>query len=437
MTLTTFPKVEQGTEAWHDLRRGIVTASVVGKLLTPTRKVADNDVSRGLTTVLAAERITGWTEDTAMTSDMYRGVECEPFARDAYAEHHAPVAEVGFMRREEDGWTLGYSPDGLVGDDGLIEIKSPRAKTHLRTILADEVPAHYMAQCQAGLLVSGRKWLDFVSYVGGMPLYVKRVEPNAEWQQAIADAVPHLRGQRRRNRRQLPERVTGLPDHRTHRLQRPRTGVLTWTSQARSHPRATNSTSPTSTAQRRRCSPSPMLARTVRLADQQPVNITLAEFPRVWRPAKGMLRVLADNWGKDINVWVGRQVELYGDPNVYFGKEKRGGTRISRLSHIDSRKTTLVNPRGGKGAYWSVDPLPAPKPEPTPAELAAQVAAALADATTEAEVKEWGNRAHARGLLDLTPEGATGTVRELVTARLAELSTDAETDETDLLGGAQ
>lgn len=105
------------------------------------------------------------------------------------------------------------------------------------------------------------------------------------------------------------------------------------------------------------------------LADQQPVNIRLAEFPRVWRPSKGMLRVLADSWGKDVNVWIGRKVELYGDPNVYFGKEKRGGTRISRLSHISERKTTLVNPRGGRGAYWSVDPLP----DPTPAEQIASL----------------------------------------------------------------
>ena len=113
------------------------------------------------------------------------------------------------------------------------------------------------------------------------------------------------------------------------------------------------------------------------LADQQPVNISLAEFPRVWRPSKGMLRVLADNWGKDVSVWTGRKVELYGDPNVYFGKEKRGGTRISRLSHISAEKKTLVNPRGGRGAYWSVQPLPdtpvAPTqpPEPTAEEVAA------------------------------------------------------------------
>lgn len=108
------------------------------------------------------------------------------------------------------------------------------------------------------------------------------------------------------------------------------------------------------------------------LADQQPVNIRLAEFPRWWRPSKGMLRVLADNWGKEVGAWVGRQVELYGDPNVYFGKEKRGGTRISRLSHISAAKTTLVNPRGGKSAYWTVKPLPAAAPpDPTTARIAA------------------------------------------------------------------
>ena len=164
------------------------------------------------------------------------------------------------------------------------------------------------------------------------------------------------------------------------------------------------------------------------LADQQPVNISLAEFPRVWRPSKGMLRVLADNWGKEVSVWIGRQVELYGDPEVYFGREKRGGTRISRLSHIPSRKTTLVNPRGGKGAYWTVDPLPAAAPEPTPTELAEQVVAALADATTEAEVREWGNRAHGRNLLDVQVKGET--VRNHVAYRLAELAEPAANPET-------
>lgn len=114
------------------------------------------------------------------------------------------------------------------------------------------------------------------------------------------------------------------------------------------------------------------------LADQQPVNIRLAEFPRWWRPSKGMLRVLADNWGKDVKVWIGRQVELYGDPEVYFGKEKRGGTRISRLSHISGQKKTLINPRGGRGAYWTVAPLPN-TPAPAVDESAAKVAALRAE----------------------------------------------------------
>jgi putative phage-type endonuclease len=186
--LTEFPKVEQGSEEWMTLRRGIVTASVVGKLLTPTLKVADNDTSRALTATLVAERITGWTEDTPMTSDMWRGVDSEPIARDIYSGHYQQAVETGFMRYDGDGWTLGYSPDGLVADDGLVEIKAPRAKTHLNTILADRVPPYYMAQLQAGLLVTGRQWIDFVSYCGGMPLYVKRVTPDPAWFDAITAA---------------------------------------------------------------------------------------------------------------------------------------------------------------------------------------------------------------------------------------------------------
>jgi hypothetical protein len=76
-----------------------------------------------------------------------------------------------------------------VADDGLIEIKCPRAKTHVKTILADEVPPYYMAQLQAGLLVSGREWIDYVSYSGGMHLWPKRVTPDPAWQGAILAAA--------------------------------------------------------------------------------------------------------------------------------------------------------------------------------------------------------------------------------------------------------
>jgi hypothetical protein len=190
MTLIELPDLIQGSEEWHDQRRGMVTASVVGKLVTPkTIRPANNDDSRGLTALLVAERITGYTDPTYMSDDMLRGVEDEPRAIEAYSEHYAPVTTSGFMVRDEDGWKLGYSPDGLVGDDGLIEVKSRRSKKHLTTILADEVPAENMAQCQAGLLVSGREWLDYVSYCGGMPLFVKRVRPDPRWFDAIIAAV--------------------------------------------------------------------------------------------------------------------------------------------------------------------------------------------------------------------------------------------------------
>lgn len=188
MTLHTYPDVIQGESAWHDLRRGMVTASSVGQLLTPTLKVADNDTARGLTRLLVAERITGYTDPTWTSDDMMRGVMCEPIARDYYSGHYQQAVEYGFMVREEDRWTLGLSPDGLVGDDGLVEIKSPRQKEHLRTILADAVPSQYVAQCQAALLVSGRRWCDFVSFCGGLPLFVKRVYPDPAWHDAITAA---------------------------------------------------------------------------------------------------------------------------------------------------------------------------------------------------------------------------------------------------------
>ena len=99
------------------------------------------------------------------------------------------MTTTGFMVRDDWGFKIGYSPDGLVGNDGLIEVKSRRPKKHLQTILADEVPPENMAQLQCGLLVSGREWIDYVSYCGGMPLYLKRVRPDAKWHKAIVDAA--------------------------------------------------------------------------------------------------------------------------------------------------------------------------------------------------------------------------------------------------------
>lgn len=193
-TLTIYDAEDypQRSEQWLKLRLGIVTASVVGTLITPaTVRVAKNDDSRKLTDLLAADRINGYNDDPSYQSlDMWRGETEEPRACEKYAEvRGVEVAPVGFMVRKGDGWTLGYSPDGLVGEDGLVEVKAPRAKTHLRTIVNNEVPREYMAQCQAALLVSGRQWVDFISWCGGMPMFTKRVLPDEQWQTAIVEAV--------------------------------------------------------------------------------------------------------------------------------------------------------------------------------------------------------------------------------------------------------
>ena len=211
MSLQIMPDLLQGSEEWHDQRRGMVTASTVGRLITPTFKVAKNDISRGLTATLVAERITGQTEPTYVTDDMFRGVEAEPIARDIYSGHYQQAVEVGFMRLEEDGWTLGASPDGLVGDEGGIEIKAPRAKGHILTILADEVPPQHVAQCQGSLLVSGRDWWDFVSYHAGLPLFVKRVYPDSRWFDAIEAACVEFEKNAKALISEYEERVVNMP----------------------------------------------------------------------------------------------------------------------------------------------------------------------------------------------------------------------------------
>lgn len=215
-TLTAYSAEDypQRSEQWLELRLGMVTASVVGTLVTPANlKVASNDDSRKLTDLLAAERITGFNDDpTYQNLDMWRGEVEEPRARDRYAEHNGvTVEEVGFMVRKADGWTLGYSPDGLVGLDGLLEVKCPRAKAHLRTILDDEVPSGYMAQLQGALLVSGRQWIDYVSWSGGLPMWTKRVLPDDRWQEAIVEAVTACETAIEETRSKYEAAVDGLP----------------------------------------------------------------------------------------------------------------------------------------------------------------------------------------------------------------------------------
>jgi hypothetical protein len=192
--LQIFPELEQGSDEWLAARCGLLTASTLGKLLTPALKVADNDTSRALTETLVAERITGHVDYIHPSFDMQRGTLDEPLARDLYREQYAPVDEIGFAIRTIGGHKLGASPDGLVGDDGGIEIKSRRPRTQLRTILSDTVPTENLAQIHACMFVLDRAWWDYVSYAGGWPLHVIRVWRDPRWDDAITAALETFEG---------------------------------------------------------------------------------------------------------------------------------------------------------------------------------------------------------------------------------------------------
>ena len=183
----------QGSEEWHAARCGMLTASEMRLIMTPTGKVANNDKARAHMWELMAQRITRHVEPAYVSEDMLRGQDDELEARALYAEHFAPVQEVGFITREFDHcgerFTLGYSPDGLVGADGLIECKSRRQKYQVQTIAEMAVPEEYLLQIHTGMLVTGRAWCDLVSYSGGLPMIPLRVEACSEMKRRILNAA--------------------------------------------------------------------------------------------------------------------------------------------------------------------------------------------------------------------------------------------------------
>lgn len=184
----TYDDIQQGTTEWDDMRRGMLTASVMNDFVTlVTKKTSKSAKARAITNELVAQRITGYTEPSYMNDDMLRGLEDEETARDLYSEHHAPVTETGFMTAETKYGKLGYSPDGLVGDEGLIEVKSRKQKLHLATILSDTIPADHVAQLQTAMVVSGREWVDYISFCAGMPMWIKRVTLDPAWKDTILE----------------------------------------------------------------------------------------------------------------------------------------------------------------------------------------------------------------------------------------------------------
>jgi hypothetical protein len=194
--MTIYESLDQGTDDWLQTRCGLLTASEMRLILTPTMKEARNKDERAHLYELLAQRISGYVEPHYMNDDMLRGHEDEIDAKILYAEHFAPVREVGFITNSKWGFTIGYSPDGLVDPDGLLECKSRRQKYQVQTIIenvlvdkATTIPAEYLLQHQTGLMVAEREWIDFISYSGGLPMAVIRVHPDPVVQDAIINAA--------------------------------------------------------------------------------------------------------------------------------------------------------------------------------------------------------------------------------------------------------
>ena len=181
--------IDQGSDEWLAARCGLLTASEMKLIITPTLKATSNDKERAHLFELCAQRITKYVEPRYISDDMLRGQADEVEARILYAAHYAPVKNVGFITNDRWGFIIGYSPDGLVNDDGAIECKSRRQKYQIETITSLTMPEEYAIQIQTGLLVSERQWIDFISYSGGLPMITLRIWPDEKVQSAIIEAA--------------------------------------------------------------------------------------------------------------------------------------------------------------------------------------------------------------------------------------------------------
>jgi len=176
--------IEQGTPEWFAARLGNVTASRVADVIAKTKSgysaSRDNYMAQ-----LICERMTNTVAESYSNAAMQWGTETEPLARAAY-ESYADVLvdQVGYVPNPWLG-RAGASPDGLVGKQGLIEIKCPNTATHIDTLLSETVPTKYITQMQWQMACTGRRWCDFVSFdprlPDGLQLFVKRVEYDSEY----------------------------------------------------------------------------------------------------------------------------------------------------------------------------------------------------------------------------------------------------------------
>jgi putative phage-type endonuclease len=188
--MITIHNCEQGTPEWFACRAGLPTASEFATVMAKGRGGGESVTRRKYMLTLLGERLTGEVAETYSNGHMERGKVMEQEARDLYQfRTDNELSQVGFVRNDEIA--AGASPDSLIGEDGLLEIKTALPHIQLERLLSDSLPAEHKAQVQGQLLVTGRQWVDFISYWPKLPLFrvqVERDEPYiATLKQAIAD----------------------------------------------------------------------------------------------------------------------------------------------------------------------------------------------------------------------------------------------------------
>lgn len=180
--------VEQGSDEWHEVRKGVITGSDFSKILTAkTMKISSQ--ADELENRIIAEILTG-EESSGFKGNEYteRGHELEPDAASMYEMLTGNTVEiVGFVTNDEG--TIGCSPDRLVGEYGLLEIKCPAAHTHIKSLLENSVGDEHKPQIQGQLLITGRKWCDAFSYHPTLPPSIVRVERDEEYIAKLSEAL--------------------------------------------------------------------------------------------------------------------------------------------------------------------------------------------------------------------------------------------------------
>jgi len=175
--------LEQGTDLWLQARVGLCTASRFNDVLTKTRS-GYGAQRKNYMTQLALERLTNQPTESYTTAAMQNGIDYEPVARLQYELITGnTVEETGLWLH--DTIECGASPDGLVNDDALLEIKNPLPSNHIATLQSGKVPKQYIAQVQGQLWITGRQYCDFVSYCAELPvnaqIVIIRVERDEDY----------------------------------------------------------------------------------------------------------------------------------------------------------------------------------------------------------------------------------------------------------------